>query len=287
MARRSCALGGGRLGHRRALDAKPCFAALFGLPLLAAPLSPAQAGALLWPEGEGQVIVTTTFADAKVAFDSSGRRIAAPPYEKFEVQAYVEYGVTDRLTVTAETGAVDYSQSPQAAFDSLASPPHYCGAGISALGARVPIGKFLGAFISFEGGLRGAPNSAQAYLDMEGVAQADMRLQLFRSFEIGKLPAFLDAQFAWRAGGQFGDEARADLTFGLRPRADVMFLAQSFSVVSPKPPAGGAVYAQKFELSAVYSFSPRVSLQLGLIDAPVGWNSPAERGVATAVWWRF
>jgi len=195
--------------------------------------------------------------------------------------------VTDRLTVTAELGVVDYSQSRQPGFDPLPYPSHYRGPAISAVGARLPVGEFLGTFMSLEGGLRGAPNSAQAYLDIKGVVQADMRLQLFRGFEIGNLPAFLDAEFAWRASGQFGDEARADLTFGLRPRADLLLLAQSFSVVSPRPPAGGVAYAQKFEVSAVYSFTPRLSLQLGVIDAPVGWNSPAERGVASAVWWRF
>jgi len=286
MARRSFALGGARAV--RALDVKPaCVIALFCSLLLLAPPSQARAGALLWPEGEGQLIVTTTFADAKVAFDSSGRRIAAPPYDKFEIQAYAEYGLTDRLTVTAEAGGVDFTQSPQSGFDSLAYPSHYRGAGISAVGARVPVAEYLGAFISFEGGLRAAPNNAQPYLDMQGVVQADMRLQLFRGFGIAGFPAFIDAQLAWRARGQFGDEARADLTFGLRPRADLMFLAQSFSVVTPRPPTGGAIYAQKFELSAVYSFTPRLSFQLGVIDAPIGWNSSAERGVATAVWWRF
>ncbi|HYA80025.1 MAG TPA: hypothetical protein VED87_03740 [Methylocystis sp.] len=288
MARRSCAFGGGRVVCRRASDAKPPrVVALCRLLLLAALPAQAQAGALLWPEGQGQVIVTTTFADAKVAFDSSGRRIAAPPYDKFEIQAYAEYGLTDSLTVTAEAGGVDFSQSPQSSFDSLAYPSHYRGAGISAVGARVPLGEFLGAFISFEAGLRGAPHGAQPYLDIESVVQADVRLQLFRGFEISGLPAFLDAQLALRARGQFGDEARADLTFGVRPCGELMFLAQSFSVVSPWPSSGGAVYAQKFELSAVYSVTPRLSLQLGFIDAPVGWNSPAERGVATAVWWRF
>ena len=45
--------------------------------------SAARAGALLLPEGQGQLIVTTTFADARNAYDTSGRLIKTPSYRKF------------------------------------------------------------------------------------------------------------------------------------------------------------------------------------------------------------
>ena len=35
--------------------------------------SPTRAGALLFPEGEGQAILTTTFSNASNAYDSQGR----------------------------------------------------------------------------------------------------------------------------------------------------------------------------------------------------------------------
>ena len=47
--------------------------------------SPARAGALLFPEGEGQAILTTTFSNASNAYDSQGRLIKTPSYRKFAV----------------------------------------------------------------------------------------------------------------------------------------------------------------------------------------------------------
>ncbi len=47
--------------------------------------SPTCAGALLFPEGEGQAIVTTTFSNASNAYDSQGRLIKTPSYRKFAV----------------------------------------------------------------------------------------------------------------------------------------------------------------------------------------------------------
>ena len=45
------------------------------------------AGAWLMPPGDGQAIVTTTFADARKAYDASGRLIQTPSYRKFETRA--------------------------------------------------------------------------------------------------------------------------------------------------------------------------------------------------------
>lgn len=245
------------------------------------------AGALLLPEGEGQAILTTTFADASMAFDPAGRRIKTPPYNKFEIRSYVEYGLSDRLTIVAEAGVTDFRSSYEARPGAPASVSHYQGLGIEALGARIPLGERYGVYVSLEGSARAAPHGAGQYLDIKGKAQADVRLQLFKSVEVFGRSAFFEAQAGFRASGQLGDEARADLTFGLRPRADLLLLAQSFSVISPRTRAGAVAVAQKFGVSAVYAVSAKLSLQLGLVGAPIGWNGPAERGVVTALWWRF
>jgi protein XagA len=254
-------------------------------PVLCA--SQGMAGALLLPEGEGQAIVTTTFADANMAFDYAGRPIRTPPYRKFEILNYVEYGLTDGLTVVAEAGLTDFRSSYPFHPGAPASVSHYEGLGVAALGARVPLGELMGAYASLEASARAAPRDAWAYLDLKNRGQADIRLQLFKTTEIGGYPAFFEAQTGFRTSGPLGDEVRADLTFGLRPRADVLVLAQSFSAASPRTPAGAVAVAQKFEISGVYDIDHRFSLQLGLVGAPVGWNGPAERGAVSALWWRF
>ncbi|KAF2992855.1 hypothetical protein OGR47_07355 [Methylocystis sp. MJC1] len=45
--------------------------------------------------------------------------------------------------------------------------------------------------------------------------------------------------------------------------------------------------AQKFQLSAVYDFTTTVSAQIGAAAALNGVNSPPERGLICAVWWRY
>ncbi len=56
---------------------------LLAIAVLAGP--PAEGGALLLPEGQGQLILTTTFANASNAYDSQGRLIKTPSYRKFAV----------------------------------------------------------------------------------------------------------------------------------------------------------------------------------------------------------
>jgi hypothetical protein len=100
-------------------------------------------------------------------------------------------------------------------------------------------------------------------------------------------PAFVDAQLGYRSRGQNGDEIRADLTAGLRPLPAILVLAQSFSGFAPRGGPAGVVAAQKFQLSAVYDVTASLSLQIGAIAALGGVNSPAERGLISAVWWRY
>jgi hypothetical protein len=250
--------------------------------------SPARAGALLFPEGEGQLIVTTTFADASNAYDSNGRLIKTPSYRKFEVDGYVEYGAKDWLTLVGQGGGMDFQGSSSApASLSSSAAPRYAGLGLGAIGARVRLGEIAGFYFSLEGSVRTASHAAETYLDMRDFLQVDARLQMFRSFDALGLPVFLDAQLGYRSRGQSGDEIRADLTLGARPRPDVLLLAQSFTAIAPRPISASSFAAQKFEVSGVYDLNRTFSLQLGFVYAPFGVNSPVERGIVSAVWARF
>lgn len=250
--------------------------------------SPAYGGALLLPEGQGQLILTTTFADASNAYDSRGRLIKTPSYRKFEAGGYLEYGATDWLTLVSQGGGMDF-QGSNSAPHSLSSSPasQYRGLGLGAIGARTRLGEIEGFYFSLEGSVRAASRAAETYLDMKDFLQVDARLQMFHSLDIWSLPAFIDAQLGCRTRGQNGDEVRADLTLGARPMPDVLLLAQSFTAVSPRPGFGSSFAAQKFEASGVYDLNRAFSLQLGVVYAPFGVNSPAERGVIGAVWARF
>jgi hypothetical protein len=250
------------------------------------------------PPGEGQAIVTTTFADARKAYDASGRLIQTPSYRKFETRLYVEHGLFDWLTIVAEGGYMNFSgaagpydhlnllvEEAKAGLPlSLQGPPgaRYEGLGLGALGART----LLFTWGDYNVSLQAGSPAARRFLDMRDPVQADLRLLVGRPFELFGFPAFVDAQLGYRSRGQNGDEIRADLTAGLRPLPAILVLAQSFSGFAPRGGPAGVIAAQKFQLSAVYDVTASLSLQIGAIAAIGGVNSPAERGLISAFWWR-
>jgi len=207
---------------------------------------------LLFPEGEGQAILTTTFSNASNAYDSQGRLIKTPSYRKFELDGYVEYGAADWLTLVGQGGGMDFQGSSSAPAPFSAPPaPSYAGLGLGSIGARVRLGEIAGYYFSLEGSLRAASHSAETYLDMRDFLQVDARVQMFHSLETWGFPAFLDAQLGYRSRGQNGDEIRADLTFGVRPQPAVLLMAQSFTAIAPWPSTASSFAAQKFEVSGV------------------------------------
>lgn len=263
----------------------------------------AYAGAWLMPAGNGQAIVTTTFADARKAYDANGRLIQTPSYRKFETRVYVEHGLLDWLTIVAEGGYMNF-HGAAGPYDHLnllveeakaglplslqgPSGARYDGLGLGALGARTLLFTWGDYIVSLQAGVRAASPAARRFLDMRDPVQADLRLLVGRPFEFFGFPAFVDAQLGYRSRGQNGDEIRADLTAGLRPLPPILLLAQSFSGFAPRGGPAGVVAAQKFQLSAVYDMTASLSLQIGAIAALGGVNSPAERGLISAVWWRY
>jgi len=265
--------------------------------------SAARAGAWLWPENHGQILLTTTFADAQKAYDNNGHLIATPPYRRFETQVYLEHGVTDRLTLVGEGAAMDFSGAADRTndlarsiaqakaglpIDGVITPgPHYRGLGLGAVGLRLGLATLGDYVVSAQATARAASAQARRFLDMRQTVAADARLLLGRSFMLLGMSSFLDAQIGYRSGGQNGPEARLDLTAGLRPLPDLLMLAQSFSAIAPRGGCAPVMAAQKFQFSAVYDVNPSLSLQLGGVVAILGVNSPAERGMFTALWWRY
>lgn len=263
---------------------------------------PAAAGAWL-PSGGGQAILTTTFADARKAYDAKGRLIETPSYRKFETRVYVEHGLFDWLTIVGEGGYMNF-HGAAGPYDQLSllideakaglplsapkpQGPHYEGLGLGAIGARTRLFTWGDYIVSLQAGARAASPAARRFLDMRDAVQADLRLLVGRPFDVFGLPAFLDAELGYRSRGQNGEEIRADVTAGLRPLPPVLVLAQSFSAFAPRGGPAGVVAAQKFQLSALYDLTTSVSVQIGAIAAIGGVNSPAERGLISALWWRY
>lgn len=251
---------------------------------------PALAGAWLYPEGHGQVIVTTEFARAQDVYGANGGLIPTRPYRKLETRLYAEHGVTDWLTVIGQASGMKFSGGfePVTLLDPFRGPSaQYQGLGLGAFGARAHLASFGDSEISMEASIRGASSQARRYLDMRDTPQVDARLLMGRTFELLGFDGFLDTQAGFRSRGQYGDEIRIDVTAGLRPIESLALMAQNFSALAAWSGPQAKVTEQKIALSAVYDATEQASMQIGWERAVGGINAPAERGVFAALWWRY
>jgi hypothetical protein len=258
---------------------------LLGMLLLAAP-SPAWAGAWTLPAGQGQVIVSGLASQANESFDGSRNTTGTPRYSKIELEGLLEYGLSDALTLMAAPGFqhIDIAAPTDAART---------GFGYSELGARYRFLHGDGWVFSGQSLLRipGTNQSANPAAVGYTNPELDMRALFGHDFNAFGVPGFVDLQVAQRF--RFGDppdEFRFDATFGLRPGPRWLLLAQSFNVISEGAGSGVLFPAydyEKLQLSAVYSLTPALALQLGAFTTYSGRNALQENGLVAGLWYKF
>jgi hypothetical protein len=245
----------------------------------------ARGGAWLMPADHGQVVVTGTTSAATNAFDNDGHSKSAPRYTKSELQALIEYGVTDWLTAIA---------IPSLQHVGIAAPTDASrtGAGNSEFGARARIMQTTDWVLSGQATVRvpgtfdtGNP-AALGYTGFD----VDLRALFGASFTMSGLPVFVDVQLAerLRAGGP-PSEARMDFTVGIRPAQQWLLLMQQFNVVSEGSGAQPftANRYHKLQMSVVYDLAPQWSVQGGAFTTFAGRNALQENGLVTGLWYRF
>jgi hypothetical protein len=244
----------------------------------------ASAGAWLLPEGRGQIISGAAFSGTTRAFDSRGRLIPVPYYKKFELGTYIEYGLTNRLTLVAAP-----------AYDRIrAQPPaqSYNGLGESEFAARFGVFRDDFTVVSVQAGVRtpgpSVADSTGAF-DPRRSLGFDFRGLIGRSFEVATMPAFIDVQGGYRyyTRSQPG-EWRLDLTFGARPIPQLLWLIQTFNVYSSAGGGGFVRYSwHKLSTSIVVEIHPNWAVQCGGFTTIAGIDAGRERGPFAALWYRF
>ena len=259
--------------------------ALFILTLLALSADRAFAGAFNEPAGQGVAILRATVDQGDRSFDRTGRLIRSDTYVKREASAYVEYGVTDWLQIMLR---------PDLVSTRLGGVPggRYTGLGTSEAGAQLRLLVFGPAVLAVQGTFQVPVTRRERNLALIGNTSrnTDARALLGVGFDLGPWPSFLDVQAGYRVRERGApDEAHLDLTLGTRPRPDVLLLLQSFSTI---PTGAGTHWFPRSEYSnlegsIVYDLDARWSIQAGVFATIQGRDALRERGVETAVWYRF
>ena len=258
---------------------------LLALPLALCLTHSVTAGAFLLPEGQGQFIAGVGYTEGSRRFDQGGRIVTAPSFSKVEASGYLEYGLTSWLSLIAAPTLSHAHDAP--ASNSVT------GSDSSAFGGRLQIYGAPGRVVAVQALVQppiGAGNRATQLMD--GGARTlgvDTRLLLGQAFPLFGLPAFVDIEpGAHVRADPFPTEARFDATLGVRPTQNLLVLFQDFSSFAH---ADGPLLPQqsysKVQISAVYDFSARWSLQLGGVRTIAGRNIVRETGPLGGVWYRF
>jgi protein XagA len=255
---------------------------------LAATLSAdaASAGAWLQPEGQGQIIFNGAVMAAGQRFTRQGRAIRTERFVKQDSGTLVEYGFRRDVTLLLLA-------SQRIEGFTLGDSTHRVSTNAMGTGARVALWRSDAVAVSAQfAAMTGIERSFPALDRRFGPRhEADARLLAGRGFAIGAAPAFVEAQvgYRWRSGRHV-DEARLDLTFGVRPIPRVLLLVQSFNAFALQ--GEGAAPRQrprqhKLQASAVLDLTDAWSLQAGVFASPAGRSTLKERGAMMGVWRKF
>ncbi|PXA80289.1 hypothetical protein DMC25_21215 [Caulobacter sp. D4A] len=257
-------------------------AALLAAVATAVSWSQAEAAAWTQPKGGAEVIVSLRAQDSTHGFDAGGGAVDIVDYRKTELQAFAEYGLTDRLTLGLQ-GSVRRLRTANGRADE---PGHI------EVGVRYRLLARDGWVMSNQTSVRLPGGDADPGAAQKGSpdAEYDSRLLVGWSGTLGGREVFADVQGGLRRrDGDPPDERRFEATLGVRPRRQIMLMGQAYAVSSLGAGQGGyeAYRYLNLELSAVYALPAGWSAQAGLTGTASGRNALRERGAVVALWRRF
>jgi protein XagA len=264
------------------------WAAAGALAVVAGASTSAFGGAWTLPQGSGQLIETLY-----------GWTGFGPPWggnppanqSRFDAQTYIQYGLTDSLTVFGETAFEHYAIGEP-------TPNTYNGLDYSGLGLRQKLWStgewiFSGEATVF---IPGAQDSKAPAQEGNTGWAGEARLNAGRNFALssipwfGSVPGFLDAEVAYRQRTEGPpDEWHGDLTIGFKFTPKIMLMLQDFTTVSMSTnnPTFPAWRQSTVEASVVYALNDKWSLQLGLFSTVWTVRTNTEHGIAVSVWRSF
>ena len=244
--------------------------------LAAAIAAPAGAfgGAWTLPQGSGQLIETLY---GWTGFGPPWGGNPAVSQSRIDAQTYVQYGLTDSLTIFGQTALEYYALGEP-------TPDVYNGLDYSDVGLRARLWStgewvFSGEATAFIPGARDSKAPAE---EGNTGAAGEARANVGRNFTLGSTPGFIDAEFGYRlrtAGPP--DEWHGDLTVGFKFTPRLMLMMQDFTTVSAvsTDPTFSEWRQSVVEASLVYALDDKWSVQLGVFSTVWTVKTNSQHGL--------
>lgn len=246
------------------------------IALLAAPS--AWAGAWPMTAGATQVILKYENGRASDAFDAGGDRVVVPSLADDDLSAFVERGLTSRLTLQAQAGA---TRGDDGFVENTGRGPFSLGLRYALLvtnRGRQVVSLYVG------GTAPGVGRNADYARPNQGRADGEVRLLYGRSALVFGRETYVDVEAARLFRSQLADETRLDLTVGREVRTDWLVLLQSYAGEAQTKPVSARW--MKLELGLVRRFGDW-RVQGGWRRTVAGRNVPVEGGPVVALWRTF
>lgn len=265
---------------------------LLALPL-AAP-SPARAGAWTQKEGEGQAILTLSRYQADSFWDADRNKQDQQRYTKWELTPYLEYGLTDWLTLGAQP-SFQHVESK----DNDGGTSRNSGLADTEIFLRERLWQQDGSVFSIQQWVKVPGGYDKRDMPGLGYGQVDAELRLLYGWggTAFGLSVFIDGEAGFRKRWESpADEVRMDLTAGIRPIPRLLLMAQSFNTIGLRNadrggplvlPSAPDYDLHKIQLSAVVDLDERFSLQLGGYKDIAGRNTGSGSALLAALWIKF
>jgi hypothetical protein len=257
-------------------------------------LSPHYAHASAWTqaEGNGQIILNGWYYATDSFYNNSGTETNQDTYRKYELNPYIEYGLTDGVTIGANLSLQRASQ------DVAGGTRTNYGIGDTELFARFRLWEEYGFIISAEPLIKLPSPESSDETPVLGGDNPDAGLSIAAGYGFSLLGYhhYADVSAGYRY--RFGDpenQLRYSATVGVTVAPKWVIMPQAFMTQRTNDPLA-ATFTQssgddfdltKLQLSAVYKYSDDMSLQFGGFSHVDGKNTGAGDGALLAVWKKF
>jgi hypothetical protein len=254
--------------------------------LLARAPAAANAGAWMLARGSGQAITTFSAYRSTGGYDDRGNPVPGAKYERLELDTYLEYGLTNAITIGAQpryqwawsgSGASRQSSSGWSDID---------------LFVRRRLWDVHG-WVSSVQALAVLPDAYDPHKSpAPGTGRAAYEARLLAGRNLGAHNwGYLDVETAYRVGTSgLSDQIRGDITLGLKPRADWLAIAEFTSTISTTlgdGTAGASYDLSKLRLSVVRNLTQTASVELGYWRDVAGRRVGLGNSIFLSCWLRF